>query len=194
MRKRTAKAAKVAIRSEALERRILMLRGLRVILDSDLAMLYEVETRALNQAVRRNRERFPDDFMFQLNEAETSHLKSQLVISNTSRGQHSKYLPHAFTEHGVAMLSSVLNSKRAVQMNIHIMRTFVKLREVSQKDDYIVARIEKIEEQQLLQQSTMEYILGEIRSLRVPAEPAKRRIGFQPQSVSPHARSKPATA
>lgn len=136
---------------ERIERRILLLRGQKVMLDFQLAELYEVETRALNQAVQRNLERFPEDFMFQLNREEAEQvLRSQIVILNDEnasnpkqkagnsrsqfvtlkRGQHLKYAPYAFTEQGVAMLSSVLRSQRAVQVNIAIMRTFVQLRQM----------------------------------------------------------------
>lgn len=120
---------------EFVERRIYLIRGQKVMLDSDLAELYQVETRALIQAIKRNQDRFPDDFMFQLSKEEVASLRSQIVISNIGRGGR-RYLPYAFTEHGVAMLSSVLNSKRAVQMNILIIRAFVKLRELlaSHKD------------------------------------------------------------
>jgi len=114
---------------ELIERRIYLIRGHKVMLDSDLADLYQVETRALLQAVRRNISRFPEDFMFQLNREEADVLTSQIVISNLGRGGR-RYLPYGFTEHGVAMLSSVLRSKRAVQMNILIIRAFIRLREI----------------------------------------------------------------
>ncbi len=139
------------IPAERIERRIILLRGQKVLLDFDLAGLYEVETRALNQAVQRNLERFPEDFMFQLTREEAEQvLRSQIVILNDEttgnaqkkqgslrsqivtlkRGQHLKYAPYAFTEQGVAMLSSVLRSPRAVLVNIAIMRTFVQLRQM----------------------------------------------------------------
>ncbi|MBI3291814.1 MAG: ORF6N domain-containing protein [Elusimicrobia bacterium] len=114
-----------------IENRIYVIRGQQVMLDSDLAELYGVETRVLNQAVRRTIERFPEDFIFQLTSEETAALRSHVVILKSGgRGQHRKYLPYAFTEQGVAMLSSVLHSKRAIQVNIAIMRVFVKLRQV----------------------------------------------------------------
>jgi phage regulator Rha-like protein len=117
------------IPQEIIETKIILIRGKKVMLDKNLARLYGVETRALNQAVRRNIARFPEDFMFQLTKEEAEELlRSQFVT--LKRGQHSKYLPYAFTENGVAMLSSVLNSQRAVQVNIQIMRTFTKLREM----------------------------------------------------------------
>src|SRR3989338_9131100 len=113
---------------ERVTQRIFVLRGHKVLLDSDLAMLYRVSTKALNQAVKRNTTRFPSDFMFQLTRAERTALRSQLVTLDRGRGRHRKYPPYAFTEQGVAMLSSVLHSERAVQVNIEIMRTFVRLR------------------------------------------------------------------
>ena len=112
---------------ERIENSILLLRGHKVMLDRDLAALYDVTTGNLNKAVRRNLDRFPQDFMFQLNSEEAESLRFQ--FGSLNRGQHFKYLPYAFTEQGVAMLSGVLNSQRAVQVNIAIMRAFVRLRE-----------------------------------------------------------------
>ena len=109
---------KLPVPAELIDRRIYIVRGRKVMLDADLAELYQVETRALNQAVRRNLDRFPEDFMFQLTAQEASTLRSQIVTLEKGRGRYSKYAPLAFTELGVAMLSSVLNSDRAVQMNI----------------------------------------------------------------------------
>lgn len=129
---------------QSLQNRIYQIRGQRVILDKDIAQLYEIETKVLNQSVRRNIDRFPEDFMFQLtnNELEKirvqvkdlnpvhQSLRSQIVTLKTGQGEHVKYLPLAFTEHGVAMLSGIINSKKAIQMNIAIMRAFVALRRV----------------------------------------------------------------
>jgi hypothetical protein len=115
---------------EMIEKKIYLIRGHKVMLDSDLAALYEVKTRALIQAVKRNISRFPPDFMFQLTFQDVAALRSQIVTLKKGRGEQRKYAPYAFTENGVAMLSSVLNSERAVQINIAIMRVFVKLREM----------------------------------------------------------------
>jgi DNA repair exonuclease SbcCD ATPase subunit len=117
-------------------------------LDSDLAELYRVETRSLSQAVRRNPGRFPEDFMFQLSEDEASALRSQFVTLDTGRGRYSKFAPLAFTEHGVAMLSSVLHSERAVQMNILIIRAFVKLRELLASNKEMARKIEELDDAQ----------------------------------------------
>jgi phage regulator Rha-like protein len=113
---------------EIIENKILLIRNKKVMLDSDLAHLYDVETKVLNQAVKRNVSRFPHDFMFQLTKVEYDSLRSQIVT--LKRGQHRKYFPYVFTEQGVAMLSSVLHSERAIQVNIQIMRTFAKIRQM----------------------------------------------------------------
>jgi ORF6N domain len=126
---------------QRIESSIVLLRGLKVLLDVDLAALYGVDVKALNQAVRRNAERFPEDFMFQLALEEAGSLRSQMVTLETPRrGTHREYLPYAFTEQGVAMLSSVLRSPRAIQMNIEIIRAFVRLRRMLQTNDELARR------------------------------------------------------
>lgn len=126
----------ITLPDESIEDTILLIRGKRVILDHDLARLYGVATKVLNQAVKRNLDRFPEDFMFQLTHAEAEEWqqlkrsRSQIVTLNKTRGTNIKYQPYAFTEHGILMLSSVLKSQRAVQVNIEIMRTFVRLRQM----------------------------------------------------------------
>ncbi|MEO6832576.1 MAG: ORF6N domain-containing protein [Chitinophagaceae bacterium] len=146
---------------QAIQNRIYELRGQRVMLDRDLAALYEVETKAFNQAVKRNNKRFPEDFMFQLTKAEweslrfqfeasnnnANSLRSQIVTLETSgRGQHSKYMPYAFTEQGVAMLSGILNSDRAINMNIAIMRAFVEIRRAIMLHSDIKEQLREIKE------------------------------------------------
>src|SRR5512136_2664272 len=128
-----------------IESKMFMIRGQKVMLSHHLAELYEVEPRALNQAVKRNIERFPEDFMFQLTEEEEALLRSQIVTLKTGRGQHSKYLPYAFTEQGVAMLSSVLNSERAIQVNIEIMRAFVRLRQMLASHADLARKLQALE-------------------------------------------------
>lgn len=133
---------------ERIETKIFLIRGRKVMIDRDLAELYGVETRALNQAVKRNIERFPEEFMFQLNKQEveiwqSQSLRSQIVI--LKRGQHIKYAPLVFTEPGVAMLSSVLNSKKAIQVNIQIIKTFIKLREMIATNRDLRIKIEELE-------------------------------------------------
>src|ERR1700719_1764545 len=124
---------------ESIERRICLIRGEKVLLDADLAILYEVETKTLNRAVHRNLDRFPDDFMFRLTKEELENLRCQF---GTSRWGGRRYQPYAFTEHGVAMLSSVLNSKRAVQVNLRIIRAFIALRETLAAHKDLARKIE----------------------------------------------------
>jgi len=144
-------------------------------LDDDLAELYDVQTKVFNQAVKRNRNRFPSDFMFQLTDREYDSLRSQFVTLNPGRGRHRKYLPFAFTEQGVAMLSSVLRSNRAVQVNIEIMRAFVRLREVLATHRDLAAKLEAIEKKYDAQ---FKVVFDAIRQLMIPPEPKKRKIGF----------------
>ncbi|MCX8020828.1 MAG: ORF6N domain-containing protein [Chitinophagaceae bacterium] len=128
-----------------IQNKIYEIRGQKVMIDRDLAQLYQVETRTLNQAVRRNISRFPEDFMFQLTREEYNSLKSQFVILEKGRGKHTKFNPLAFTEQGVAMLSSVLNSERAIQTNILIIRSFVLLRQYALNYKELQDKIEKLE-------------------------------------------------
>jgi ORF6N domain len=164
---------------EHIEQKIYLIRGHKVMLDADLAALYQVPTRTLNQAVRRNRDRFPDDFMFQLSPEEAAALRSQVVTLEKGRGRYSKYAPYAFTEHGVVMLSSVLRSKRAVQMNTLIVRAFVKLREMLASHRELVRAIEDIRRKQEKHGEQIAAIIETIHQLLAPepVEPA-RRIGF----------------
>jgi phage regulator Rha-like protein len=166
---------------EVVERKILLVRSRKVILDSDLAALYQVPTKSLNLAVRRNSHRFPGDFMFQLTKEETSALRFQFETSKKGRGGR-RYRPYAFTEHGVAMLSSVLKSRRAVQMNILIIRAFVRLRELLATHKDLAARIEKLEAAQSRHASVIGTLAQEIKNLkRLPPGRPKRSIGFTPQ-------------
>lgn len=165
------------IPAEKVTEKILLVRGHKVMLDRDLAKLYGVPTKALNQAVTRNRERFPDDFMFQLSLEEANKiLRSQNVT--LKRGQHAKYRPRAFTEQGVAMLSSVLKSKRAAQVNIAIMRAFVKLREILATHKDLARKLEEMEEKYDAQ---FKAVFDAIRQLMSPPTRAMRRIGFEPR-------------
>ncbi len=158
---------------------ILWLRGHKVLLDTALAGLYGVPTKVLVQAVKRNIERFPDDFMFQLTAEEATLLRSQTVTLKTGRGQHRKYLPYAFTEQGVAMLSSVLNAPRAIAVNIEIMRAFVRLREWLASNKELASKLEELERKLQDHDQAIVDILNAIRELMTPPDPApKRRIGF----------------
>lgn len=156
------------------ERRILLIRGYRVMLDTDLAELYGVPTKRLNQQVRRNRRRFPSDFMFQLGPAEARSLRSQIAASKPGRGGR-RYRPLVFTEQGVAMLSSVLNSEKAVQVNIAIMRAFLKLREILASHQALARRLQELERKYDRQ---FKVVFDAIRDLMAPREPPPRRIGF----------------
>ncbi len=162
---------------ELIERRIYLIRGQKVMLDDDLAELYQVKTGNLNLTVRRNRDRFPEDFMFQLTKEEFGNLRLQIAIS---RWGGRRYPPYAFTEHGVAMLSSVLNSKRAVQMNILIIRAFVKLRELLATHKDLATRMEKLEATQKQHTSVITVVVEEIKKLnQSPPPPPERSIGFR---------------
>jgi hypothetical protein len=163
------------------EREILVLRGHRVILDEQLAPMYGVEVKVLNQAVKRNRERFPDDFMFQLTADETRILRSQTVTLDARRGRgaHRKYRPYAFTEQGVAMLSSVLRSPRAVQVNIEIMRTFVRLRRMLKENAELARKLAALEKKYDAQ---FKIVFDAIRELMEPPVQASRPIGFSKKS------------
>lgn len=174
-----------------ISRSILLIRGHKVMLRTDLAPLYGVEPRVLVQAVKRNIERFPDDFMFQLTWGETATLRSQSVIPSGSdsassrsqfvilkRGLNIKFPPYAFTEQGVAMLSSVLRSKRAVQVNIEIMRAFVQLRQMLASNAELARKLATLEKKYDAQ---FKVVFDAIRELMTPAEPKKRHpIGFAP--------------
>ena len=160
---------------ERIERTILRLRGHNVMLDADLAALYQVEVKVLNQAVKRNRERFPLDFMFQLTAEEAESLRSQIVTLK-KRGQHIKYRPYAFTEHGILMLSSVLNSERAVQVNIEIMRAFVRLRQILASHKDLARKLADLEKKYDAQ---FKVVFDAIRELMTPLPPPPRRIGFR---------------
>jgi phage regulator Rha-like protein len=160
---------------EVIERKILLIRGKRVMLDKDLADLYEVTTGNLNKAIKRNLDRFPEDFMFQLTQDEADQLL-RFQIGTLKRGQHFKYLPYAFTENGVAMLSSVLNSQRAVQVNIEIMRTFTRLREMLLTHKDLKAKIESLEKKYDHQ---FKIVFDTIKQLLEPPQKPKRKIGFR---------------
>jgi phage regulator Rha-like protein len=159
---------------QLIESKILVIRGKKVMLDRDLAVLYGVETKILNRAVKRNAERFPEDFMFQLNKEEYIELL-RCQFGTLKRGQHRKYLPYAFTENGVAMLSSVLNSKRAIQVNIQIMRAFTKIREMLATHKELKQKIEDMEKKYDYQ---FRVVFDAIKQLIEPPQKPRRRIGF----------------
>ena len=162
--------------SERIEQTILVLRGHKIILDRDLAAMYGVSTRDLNKAVSRNLDRFPDDFMLQLTRPEFNDLKFQF---GTSSWGGTRKLPRAFTEQGIAMLSSVLRSKRAIHVNIAIMRAFVKLREFAASHKTLAAKLEQLEGKVGGHDGQIRSLFDAIRQLMEPPTPKSRRIGFK---------------
>ena len=161
---------------ERIERHILLIRGHKVMLSGDLAVLYGVPAKVLLQAVKRNAERFPGDFMFQLTWEEATRSRSQFVT--LKKGRNLKYLPYAFTEQGVAMLSSVLKSRRAVEVNIEIMRAFVSLRRLLGTHKALARKLAELEQKYDAQ---FRVVFDAIRELMVPPEPRRGRIGFHPK-------------
>ena len=165
---------------ERIAQSILLIRGQKVILDNDLALLYGVPTKVFNQAVRRNCDRFPEDFMFQLSVQEYESLRSQFVTLKTGRGQHRKYLPCVFTQEGVAMLSSVLRSRRAVLVNIEIMRAFVRLRRLLSSNERLARTLGELEKKYEDHDKRFAVVFEAIRDLMAqPEEPPKGKLGFQ---------------
>jgi hypothetical protein len=183
---RRNRALTVAV--EQIEQQIYIVRGVRVMLDSDLAALYEVPTKVFNQAMRRKAGHFPEDFAFQLTEQEFTNLRSQTVTSSSRHGGR-RYRPWAFTEHGVAMLSSVLESPRAVRVNIEIIRVFVRLRRLLATPGELVAQLTQLAETVKLHDDQIKVIVEALRRMMAPPPPPTgRRIGFetpQPSSDGP---------
>jgi len=161
--------------TEIIEKKIWLIRGQKVILDFDLAELYGVTTKALKQSVKRNMKRFPSDFMFILTYQEVRNLRSQIVTSSSSNWGGIRFSPMAFTEQGVAMLSSVLNSEKAIEVNIMIMRAFVKLREMIASNKDLARRLDDLENKYDKQ---FKIVFEAIRQLMIPPTTPKRKIGF----------------
>ncbi len=167
---------------EDVSRAIVVLRGRKVLLDVELAALYGVTTKRLNEQVRRNHERFPTDFMFELTAQEAAALRSQSATLKRGRGQHRKYLPYAFTEHGAIMAASVLNSPRALEMSLYVVRAFVQLREILASNHELAKRLDQLEagiqKKLTAHDDAIAAILSAIRELMNPPAPARRPIGF----------------
>ncbi len=174
---------------EAIAGRILILRGQRVMLDADLAALYGVPTGRFNEAVRRNEARFPGDFMFSLTHQDFAALRSQIATLKTSRGQHRKYPPYAFTEHGAIMAATILNSPRATEVSVYVVRAFVRLRETLATNKTLATKLEELEQKTealTLRHDTLaantraqlRQVFDAIRELMTPPEPRRRPIGF----------------
>ena len=162
--------------SEIIQNKIYLIHGKKVMLDSDIAELYGVSTKRLNEQVRRNIDRFPEDFMFILSKEESDSLRSQFATLKKGRGQHSKYLPYAFTEHGAIMAATILNSPRAVEMSIFIVRAFVKLREMFIQHKDLKHKIEEMEKKY---DSQFKIVFNAIKELMAPPEKQVRKIGFK---------------
>ena len=174
-----AKATKaMIIPDELLMNKIYLIRGQKVMLDSDLAELYGTETKVLKQAVKRNRNRFPDDFIFELTQEEFESLRSQIVTSNKGRGG-ARYLPLAFTEQGVSMLSGVLNSETAVRVHIQIIRVFAKMRQLLLTHKDILLQLQKIEKNLTGHDEDIQLIFQYLKQLLNPPQPPRRKIGFR---------------
>nr|WP_255428245.1 ORF6N domain-containing protein [Ramlibacter cellulosilyticus] len=177
---------------EAITHRITVVRGQKVLLDSDLAALYGVETKRFNEAVKRNLARFPADFMFQLSAEEFEALRSQIATSNAPAGRGGRrYRPRAFTEHGAIMAASVLNSPRAIEVSMYVVRAFVRLRELAANHQELAKRLDALEEKTealALQHDTfsrntrvqLKQVFDALREMMTPPEPTKRPIGFVP--------------
>ena len=164
---------------EVIKGKIYLIRGQKVLLDSDLAILYGIDTANLNKAVKRNLDRFPGDFMIQLTDEEATALRFQIGMSKTSGRGGRRYVPYVFTEQGVAMLSSVLNSERAVQINIAIMRAFVQLRDLAASSRVLAKRLDELEKKYDSHDKQFVAVFDAIRQLMVPPEVKnKRTIGF----------------
>lgn len=172
------------------EDRIRVIRGHKVILDADLAELYDVPIKRLNEQVKRNLERFPEDFMFALTQEEWESLRSQIATLKSGRGQHRKYLPYVFTEHGAIMAASVLNAPRAVEVSIYVVRAFIRLREALTSNQELATKLDALEQKTELLSLKQETFAGNTRGqlkqvfetlrqlMAAPADPPKRPIGF----------------
>lgn len=169
---------KTIVPLERIEKVIFLIRGQRVILDSHLAVLYGVETKALKRAVRRNHERFPSDFLLELTTPEYKALRRQ--FGPLEKGKHAKFLPYAFTEQGVAMLSSVLRSQRAIRVNVAIMRAFVRLRETLAAHRELAVKLRELERKIESPDEGIHTLFEVIRRLMSPASLPRRQIGFRP--------------
>ena len=174
-----------------IEHQILVIRGQKVMVDADLAELYDVETKRFNEAIKRNAARFPADFMFQLTDDESASLRSQIATLKTGRGQHRKYLPYVFTEHGSIMAAMVMNSPRALEVSVYVVRAFVRLREASLQHQDLAKRLTELEDKteaidarhDNFSQNTraqLRQVLEALKELRNPPELPKRPIGFVP--------------
>ena len=170
------------VSEEIILEKIYVIRGQKVMLDGDLADMYGVEVKRLNEAVKRNETRFPEDFMFQLSKQELDSLRSQ--IATLEKGKHSKYLPYVFTEQGVAMLSSVLNSETAIQVNIQIIRLFTKMKQLILDNKDLWMKIEKIEQHLLKNDEELKTVFAYLKKLLIPENKPRNPIGFKAAQIN----------
>jgi hypothetical protein len=166
------------VQLERIENRILIVRGKKVLLDADLAALYGVSTKRFNEQVRRNTARFPEDFLFRLSSGEWDSLRSQFATLKTGRGQHRKYLPLAFTEHGAIMAATILNSPRATEVSVYVVRAFVRLRELLASNKDLARRLDQLEKKLDSHDQVIGGLVSTIRQLMAPPQPKRRPIGF----------------
>lgn len=167
----------VRLTDEVVLEKIYVIRGLKVMLDNDLAALYGVETKRLKEQVRRNISRFPNDFMFELSEKEHQHLKE--LSGNRRRGSHAKYPPFAFTEHGVLMLSSILNSERAIKVNIQIMRVYVRIRQMMLTNKDLLLKMEQLEDRMVKQDEKIALVFKYLKKFIEQEDRPRNPIGFK---------------
>lgn len=177
-RKENLTSSSLAVSVQFVERRIYLIRGHKVMIDEDLAELYGVSTKQLNQQVKRNRKRFPDDFMFQLTNEEAESLRLQFVISTSGRGGR-RSLPYVFTEHGVAMLASVLNSERAIEVNITIVRAFIRLCELLESNEELNRKFAAVIRKLSTHDKYFKVVFGELKKLTEQPTPSRKQIGFK---------------
>jgi len=163
---------------ERIERRILLIHGRKVLLDGDLAEVYGVTTKRFNEQVRRNAARFPADFMFRLSAEQWRSLRSQIATLELGRGKHRKYLPWAFTEHGAIMAATTLNSPRATEVSVFVVRAFVRLRELLASNRELAKRLEQHEKQLAAHDQAIGSVVTTLRELLIPPQPPRRKIGF----------------
>jgi hypothetical protein len=181
--RKPAKASRVGeaklVLVDQIEPLILTIRNQKVLLDSDLAALYGVTTKRLNEQVRRNRKRFPEDFLLRLTKQEAQAVRSQNATLKTGRGQHRKYLPYAFTEHGAIMVATILNSPRAVDVSVFVVRAFIKLREFARTHKELAAKLDQLEHKVAGHDDAIRQLVAAIRDLMAPPpQPKRRKIGF----------------
>jgi len=171
----------LVVSDERVERSILLIRGRKVMLDADLAELYGVPTKVLNQAIKRNWQRFPQDFMFQLDEQEVASMRSQSVTASdgTASRRNIRYLPYAFSEHGVIMAASVLNTQRAMEMSVYVVRAFVRLRELVGANKEIIAKLDQLERRIVGHDKAIISLFDAIRQLMKIEDKGRKAIGFQ---------------